>query len=49
MSRSTSNPKDKFDDATNHDITPVPNPINRTLQRDVDSQAENDRENKKGA
>ena len=41
------NPQDRFDDATNHDITPVPNPINRTLQRDVDSQTENDEKIKK--
>ncbi len=36
-------PLDRFDDATNHDITPVWNPINRTLQKDVDSQTENDK------
>lgn len=41
------NPQDKFDDATNHDITPVWNPINRTLQRDVDNQTENDEKIKK--
>ena len=37
------NPQDRFDDATKHDITPVWNPINRALQRDVDSQTENDK------
>ena len=41
------NPQDRFDDATNHDIAPVPNPINRTLQREVDSQTEYDEKIKK--